>query len=170
MKREENILLSPKGEYQWLKAIGSLFYSMEKITKSTSETQKLASALAKQLKTPAILALYGDLGSGKTTFVQGLAKGLGITQRILSPTFLLQRIYKYESGKELHHLDLYRLTAAAEAESLALKELFNEENVLIVIEWPEIIENFLPPQTVKIHFTHLTGDERKITLPATPEI
>ncbi|MFI5206349.1 MAG: tRNA (adenosine(37)-N6)-threonylcarbamoyltransferase complex ATPase subunit type 1 TsaE, partial [Candidatus Paceibacterales bacterium] len=63
----------------------------------------------KNLALPAVLALYGHLGSGKTTFVAGLAESLGIKHRILSPTFVIERIYPFGDGKELHHLDLYRL-------------------------------------------------------------
>lgn len=135
---------------------------MEKITASSEETQKLAAEFVKDLKLPQVIALYGDLGSGKTTFVQGLGIGLKIGRRILSPTFVLQRIYQYDSTKELHHLDLYRLNSASETTSLGLDELFAEKNVIVVIEWPEKIATLLPSNTIKIRFEYLDETRRRL--------
>lgn len=138
---------------------------MEKITNSALETKKLAREIVKKIKLPAILALYGDLGSGKTTFVTGLAEGLGINHRVLSPTFVIERIYPFGNNQELHHLDLYRLENNTDIDFLDPAVLFKHDNYLVVIEWPEKIERLLPKETLKIKFEHLTGDKRKITLP-----
>lgn len=135
---------------------------MEKITHSVEETKKLAGKFAVELKRPAVVALYGDLGSGKTTFVQGLAVGLKIKQKILSPTFVLLRSYPFGNEEKLHHLDLYRLNGGSGTESLGLNELFNEKSGLVVIEWPEKIEKNLPKNTIRIKFEHLAGDSRRL--------
>ena len=133
---------------------------MEKITHSAQETKSLAQELLKTLQPPAVIALYGDLGSGKTTFVQGLAEGLGIKQRLLSPTFIIHRVYPLKNQQQFHHLDLYRVE---DAKFLGLDELFQDQKAIIVIEWAEKMEKFLPANTIKIRFEHQEGDKRKIS-------
>src|SRR5437588_9312651 len=109
---------------------------MEATTKSSEETKNLAKQLAEGLKGGEVVLLYGDLGAGKTTFVQGLGEGLGIKDKVLSPTFVLRRFY---GGKiNLVHYDFYRLESERDLESLDLEEDLNEGNV-VVIEWPERI-------------------------------
>jgi tRNA threonylcarbamoyladenosine biosynthesis protein TsaE len=134
---------------------------MDKTTASAQETKKLAQEFLKELRPPQVIALYGDLGSGKTTFVQGLAEGLGISQRLLSPTFIIHRIYPTSAGTKFHHLDLYRLEKVDA--SLGLRELFEENDSLVVVEWAEKIEALLPPKTIRIRFDHLKGDKRQIS-------
>ncbi|MDO8503324.1 MAG: tRNA (adenosine(37)-N6)-threonylcarbamoyltransferase complex ATPase subunit type 1 TsaE [bacterium] len=144
---------------------------MEVFTESARETAELGKSFADSLKTRVILALTGDLGSGKTTFVQGLALGLGITQRITSPTFILLREYdmkrKGESGKgqRLYHVDLYRLEGNLEPEvkNLGLEDIWDKEENIVVIEWAEKIAPFLPKTTKFIKFERLSEGRRKIT-------
>lgn len=132
---------------------------MEKrVTKSASETQAFAKEIAKTLQSGDILALYGDLGSGKTTFVQGLAAGLGIAQRIISPTFIIMRSY----DKNFYHVDLYRIETEKDIEGLGLKEIMEDNESIVVIEWPEKIEKFLPKHTKRMYFTYKNDNEREI--------
>jgi len=101
-----------------------------------------------------VLALNGDLGAGKTTFVQALAKQMGITEQIQSPTYVLMKKYALPSGlnpfgyqrrfKTLIHIDAYRLKNAAEFAALKPEEFLNDPSVLVVIEWPERVEGALP--------------------------
>ncbi len=119
--------------------------------KSADETFAWGAFLANQLPKNAILALSGDLGAGKTTFVQGLASGLGIEESIQSPTFVLLNLYE-----NLAHFDLYRLpqeTGSADFINLGFHEYF-EAGLICAIEWPERIEEILPKKTVRIHFEH----------------
>lgn len=106
-------------------------------TGSAEETHAFAAALAGQLPANTTLALSGDLGSGKTTFVQGLGRAWGITQPISSPTFNLYHIYRGQ--RQLVHLDAYRLNSAAEADDLLIED-FLEEPWCLAIEWPERLD------------------------------
>ncbi len=138
---------------------------MDVLSRSTQETEELAKRLAAQLKPGDILALYGDLGSGKTTFTSYLVSALGIEKRVQSPTFVILRRYAAESAgkiKAVNHLDLYRVQSKEEVEDLGLPELFSEPNSITVIEWPEIAEEFLPKDTIKINFEYVDENTRRI--------
>jgi tRNA threonylcarbamoyladenosine biosynthesis protein TsaE len=119
---------------------------------------KLAKKLAKSLKGGEILALIGDLGSGKTTFTQALGKALKIKHKITSPTFVLMNRYPFTiSGKKLHlyHLDLYRLKNYKEAMALGLNEIWHDKSAITVIEWADKMGSRLPRKAKKIHFTSI---------------
>jgi tRNA threonylcarbamoyladenosine biosynthesis protein TsaE len=139
---------------------------MEIITNSASETQKLGEKIAASLKTGTVLALFGDLGSGKTTFMQGLAVGLGIKDRILSPTFVLMRQYQILNTKyeilNLYHIDLYRIENERDTQSLGLQELWSDPTNIVAIEWPEKIAGILPKNRIEIYFEYLGEERRKI--------
>ena len=141
---------------------------MEFITKSARETQDVGRKVAADLikKTPSVIALTGDLGSGKTTFVQGFVKALGIKKNIISPTFILMRTYKTKKKKVLYHLDLYRLESnfKNEIENLGIKDIWKEENTILVIEWAEKIKDLLPSGTIWIKFEYFIDDQRKIII------
>jgi len=136
-------------------------YSLEK-------TQELAAGLAKKFKAfqqPRVLALVGDLGSGKTTFAAFLAQSLGIKRRLLSPTFVISRHYQFEIKKQtftLFHLDLYRLEESG-VKYLGLEDFLNEKNSLLMIEWAEKALDLLPKDTLWINFKYLSPEEREIT-------
>ena len=101
------------------------------ICKSEVELKKLAAKLSKEYES-GVIGLYGELGAGKTTFVQGFAQGLGIEEKIISPTFVLIRQHPIpKSNKTLYHIDLYRLENNVDIESLGIKELFDDSNNLI---------------------------------------
>lgn len=139
---------------------------METITKSAKETKALgrkltASLIEKCKDTSVVIALIGDLGAGKTTFTQGFAEGLGIKDRVLSPTFILMRTYD-----NFYHVDLYRLEGGVEKEvvNLGLTDIWKEPGNLILIEWAEKIGKILPKGTIKIKFEKVGDLERKITI------
>lgn len=137
---------------------------MEIRTLSTTETEKLASQLAANLNPGDVLALYGELGSGKTTFTKYLVKHLGIPATVQSPTFVIARQYKGGTGsiKKVSHLDLYRINSTDEARELDLEEFLNDKDAVTLIEWPEIIEDDLPPHTIKILFSYANNNEERI--------
>ena len=135
----------------------------ERITSSPTETKEWAEALAKAITPPKILALFGNLGAGKTTFIQGLAKGLGIRGRVLSPTFIFIRPYKLSKGYKFYHVDLYRLDSEKDVEAIGLNEILQDKNAIVAIEWPEKIENLLPKETIIIKIEELDETKRKLT-------
>ena len=134
-------------------------------SKSVKETKEFAKKLAAKFINGGIIALSGDLGSGKTTFAQGFAQGLKIEDKIISPTFVLQRIHKVpNSNLVLHHIDLYRLENKEDFKHLGLEELFNNPENIILIEWAEKIEKILPENTVKIKIEKIGENNRLIIL------
>jgi tRNA threonylcarbamoyladenosine biosynthesis protein TsaE len=145
---------------------------MEFITKNASETKNLGKKLADSLidggEKRKIIALSGELGSGKTTFTHGICKGLGIDDRIISPTFILVKKYNISNEqnkyKYLYHADIFRLEGEMkrELESLGLTEFWNNKNSIVLIEWAEKIKDFLPVETLWVKFEYLKGDSRKI--------
>lgn len=136
-------------------------------TQSFEETQKLGFDFAKDFVGGEVIALHGDLGSGKTTFMQGLAKGLEIERNIISPTFIIMRSYEIKSKKHpqikfLYHLDLYRIETEAEAIDLGLQDLIADPQNVVAIEWPDKVENLLPEKRWDIYFEYLKDDKRRI--------
>jgi len=136
------------------------------ITHSYLETEEFALKFAKEVKPGDVIALYGELGSGKTTFTKGLAKGLGITNRVTSPTFVLMKDYDLPSknNSKLHHLDLYRLDSSDDIKSLNLNELVNQEANIFVIEWAEKASQEELKNAIKIRFNIIDENTREITI------
>ncbi|MFA5932922.1 MAG: tRNA (adenosine(37)-N6)-threonylcarbamoyltransferase complex ATPase subunit type 1 TsaE [Microgenomates group bacterium] len=136
------------------------------ITNSAESTQKLASDLAQKFQNGAIITLTGPLGAGKTTFVQGFAKALGIKSKILSPTFVLMREYVIPNKVDarLYHLDLYRLEGMQQINNLGLTDLFVNPKNIFLIEWADKITNLPKNKIIKIELEYLTEDSRQITL------
>lgn len=130
----------------------------ERMINSEQETEQLAQQLAELLKPSDVLTLEGDLGAGKTTFTKSIAKGLGITRNVNSPTFTILK--QYEGRLPLNHLDVYRL--ADSDEDLGWDELFYGEAVSI-IEWAHLINEDLPPEHLAIQIHRLEDDKRKFT-------
>lgn len=120
---------------------------MRLISKNEKETYQIATKLAKKLRGGEIIALEGDLGAGKTTFVKGLARAFGIKHHVTSPTFVLLKVYQVESKKykvkELVHVDCYRLEEPQELFYLGLEEYLNKKDFLVIIEWADKIKSYL---------------------------
>ena len=132
------------------------------LSSSEKQTKQIASHLAKTTKNH-IFALTGELGVGKTIFVQGFAKGLGVKDKIISPTFVLIRQHKIPStAKTLYHLDLYRLEDTVNSKELGLEEIWSDPNNIVLIEWAEKIKE-LPKNAIRISIQK-QGDNRLITL------
>jgi len=135
---------------------------MKKTTNTLIETQEFASEFAKELKAGDVVALSGELGAGKTSFVQGLAVGLGIDRRyyVNSPTFTILNVYK---GGELpiYHFDWYRLGSAGELADLGFEEYFDGDGVS-VIEWAEKFPEMLPQRTIRVKLSVAGETSRKI--------
>lgn len=132
---------------------------------NAEQTQTLAERLAKTLHAGAVLALYGSLAAGKTCFSQGIARGLGITDLVTSPTFTI--ISEYIGALPLYHMDMYRLGTVEEFADIGGED-FLYGNGVCIIEWAEIINTLLPPHTIHIHFSVLEQNNRKITITNAP--
>lgn len=137
---------------------------MEYTTKSTEETKKLGERFSADLAGGETIALSGDLGSGKTTFVQGLASGLGVSARIVSPTFLILKHYSTQKNFDLFHADLYRIekNIKKELENIGVVEIINTKKDVLVVEWAEKAKDFWPENTIWIKFDILKSDERTV--------
>jgi len=135
-------------------------------TNNLTQTQELAKNLAPTFSPGTILTLYGNLGAGKTTFVQGLAKGLGIEKRIISPTFVIVRAYeiKGKAVKKFYHIDLYRVESKNELENLGIPEILDDKEVIVAIEWAEKLEDLLPKKRVEIYLEDIGEDKREISV------
>lgn len=147
-----------------------------KISNNFAETQHIgkefvlrSKILLRRTQWPIVICLYGELGAGKTTFVQGLARGLGIKNRIISPTFIFIRRYDLRfKNKDLrikyfYHIDLYRIEDQKGIEGLGLEEILSDENSIVVIEWAEKLGSKLPKNRIDIYFENLEENKRKIT-------
>jgi len=146
--------------------------AIEIITKSSKETKKAGMALGQILgreplsNKALVVALEGDLGSGKTTFIQGLAQGLKVKENILSPTFVIQKdfLLKLKNFKNLYHIDAYRLKNPEEFLELGFKDLIGNPENLIVIEWADKIKKILPKNILRIKFENLGENKRRIKI------
>ena len=128
------------------------------ISNSPDETVAFGRRFAENLKPGDVLALTGDLGSGKTQFVKGLAAGIGAATPATSPTFTL--IHEY--GPKVYHIDLYRLEEEREVETLGLEEIF-EKDAVALIEWGERFPKLMPDGSLEIRLEQTAEDERRIT-------
>ena len=128
---------------------------------SAAETEALGARLAERLGPGDVVALTGELGAGKTCFTQGLARGLGVAGRAVSPTFVL--INEYRGRLPVHHVDAYRTESLTELLDLGLDELFSGDGVTIV-EWADKLLPLLPAHTVHVHIEGVGDEVRTITL------
>jgi len=141
---------------------------MQKIVaKTEKETWQQGFNLAGKLKGGEVLALYGDLGAGKTKFLQGLANGLGVKTKVNSPTFNILKLYKVINNKNIKafcHIDAYRLRSEKDLINLGVEEFFQSDEVITAIEWAEKIEKMLPKGAVVIHIGNIDENTREIRI------
>ena len=128
-------------------------------TNSEAETEALGERLAKCLRAGAVVALYGDLGAGKTAFVRGMARGLELEEAVSSPTFTI--VNEYPGDPALFHFDMYRLKNAEELYGIGWED-YLDRNGICVTEWSERIEEALPEDAVRVTISRLSDSERSI--------
>lgn len=142
-------------------------------TDSPKQTRLIAGLLAQEIlrkkikiKSALVLALSGNLGGGKTTFVQGFMKGAGVKKKITSPTFVLIKTYNLQSKayKKIYHIDCYRLKKSEELLDLGLKEILENSDNIVLIEWPERIKKDLIKNCILIKFKHGKKENERIIL------
>ncbi len=131
-------------------------------TASPAETRALAAEFAATLPPDTTLALHGDMGVGKTTFVQGLAEGLGVREHVTSPTFAIYAVYR-GAGRTLVHMDAYRLERPQQIEDLLLDEFLVSPWVLAV-EWPDKVAEWLPTNARHVTLAIVDGERHRVQL------
>lgn len=146
---------------------------MEILSKSTKQTEEIGAGLAeKVLKTGkgTVVALEGELGAGKTTFMKGFARAFGIKDKIKSPTFVLMKSYKIKPiindlrHTTLYHLDCYRARDEKDLKILELREIIQDPKNIIVIEWAERVSKIIPKRHISVHIDHVDKKTRKIKI------
>lgn len=139
---------------------------MDYITNSDVETKKLGKQIATGLKGGEVICLYGDLGAGKTIFVQGMMEYFLPGKRVLSPTFIIVRHYQvfHKNIKRFLHIDLYRMNNIKEIGALEFLEFMHKSDTVIAIEWAEKLENLLPKNRIDIRIKNLGENKRIITI------
>ncbi|HZO39538.1 MAG TPA: tRNA (adenosine(37)-N6)-threonylcarbamoyltransferase complex ATPase subunit type 1 TsaE [Methylomirabilota bacterium] len=133
----------------------------EVVTASAEETEAAGERLGRRLQPGAVVALSGELGAGKTCFVQGLVRGLGASVRATSPTFVL--VNQYRGRVLVHHVDAYRTDSMTELMDLGLLDLMGGDDVTL-IEWADKLEPLLPPDAIRVHIAGVGDEPRTITI------
>ncbi len=143
---------------------------MEVLSKSLEETRAAAKEfLAKLPHAVRVVGLRGDLGSGKTTFLQAVARELGVEGRVTSPTFVIEQVYDLSNQqilpnkKRLVHYDCYRLKNAEDLQKLDWQKRVGDKENIIFLEWPEIVKEVLPADTIYLDFKFIDENTREIT-------
>lgn len=139
---------------------------MKVTTKNAAETVRLGKKFAKSFGGGEVVALIGDLGGGKTTFIKGVALGLKIKKPIRSPSFVLMNSYKIPSKNNLimYHLDAYRLNSSSDISSLGLSDILGQPQTIVLVEWADKVINKLPRITHLIKFEFVDKENRSIEI------
>lgn len=140
-------------------------HTMDFLSRSAEQTRRLGIRLGSVLQVGDAICLQGDLGAGKTTFVQGIARGWGSQDAVSSPTFIIVNVYRREDEARLFHMDAYRLDSVPEAAELDLDSMLSQGALLI--EWPERMEGLIPDERLWIDMEHSGEEERGMKFRAT---
>ena len=133
---------------------------MDFFSRSPEQTRRIGMRLGGALRAGDVICLQGDLGAGKTTFVQGVALGWGSQDSVSSPTFIIVNMYRRGDEARLFHMDAYRLDSTSEAEELDLDSMLTQGALLI--EWPERMDGLVPEERLWIQLEHMDGEEREM--------
>jgi tRNA threonylcarbamoyladenosine biosynthesis protein TsaE len=142
--------------------------SLDFFSHSPEQTKRLGERLGELLRAGDVVCLSGDLGSGKTTFVSGVARGWGALEAATSPTFVLVNEYQRADEARLWHMDCYRLNSGAEALDLGFEDMLNEAGALL-IEWPERVLEVLPAERLNLNLRWMDVEKRAFRLEAAGE-
>ena len=133
-------------------------HTIEMKSNNPEQTRQLGERLGSALRTGDVICLQGELGAGKTTFVQGIAQGWGSLDSVSSPTFILVNAYRRADGGQIFHMDAYRLDSTGEAEELDLDSMLAEG--ALIVEWPERMQGLIPNERLWVEFTQSGEEER----------
>ena len=137
---------------------------MDFFSRSPEQTRRIGMRLGEALQAGDVICLQGDLGAGKTTFVQGVALGWGSSDSVSSPTFIIVNVYRRGDEARLFHMDAYRLDSTLEAEELDLDSMLAQGPLLI--EWPERIDGLVPDERLWVKLEHIDEEEREMKFKA----
>ena len=140
---------------------------MDVFSRSPEQTRRIGMRLGGALQPGDVICLQGDLGAGKTTFVQGIAHGWGSLDPVSSPTFIIVNVYRRADQARLFHMDAYRLDSTPEAEELDLDAMLAQGP--LIIEWPERMDGLVPPEHLWVQLEHLAEEEREMRFHASGE-
>ena len=135
-------------------------HTVDFFSRSPEQTRHMGMRLGGALQPGDVICLQGDLGAGKTTLVQGIAEGWGSVDAVTSPTFIIVNQYRNGSERQLFHMDAYRLDSTPEAEELDLDAMLARGPLLI--EWPERMEQLIPPERLWVQLEYMNEDEREL--------
>jgi len=133
---------------------------MDFFSRSPEQTRRIGVRLGGALQAGDLICLQGDLGAGKTTFVQGIAQGWGSLDSVSSPTFILVNVYRRDDQSQLFHMDAYRLDSTPEAEELDLDSMLADS--ALIIEWPERMAGLIPIERLWVNLEYVDDEERKM--------
>jgi tRNA threonylcarbamoyladenosine biosynthesis protein TsaE len=139
-------------------------HTMDVFSRSPEQTRRIGMCLGEALQSGDVICLQGDLGAGKTTFVQGVAEGWGSQDAVSSPTFIIVNVYRRGDEAHLFHMDAYRLDSTPEAEELDFDSMLAQGPLLI--EWPERIDGLIPDECLWIKLEHIADEEREMKFKA----
>ena len=137
---------------------------MDFFSRSPEQTRRIGVRLGGALQAGDVICLQGDLGAGKTTFVQGIAQGWGSKDSVTSPTFILVNVYRRADESQLFHMDAYRLDSTPEAEELDLDTMLAQGP--LIVEWPERIDGLVPGENLWVKLEHVDEEEREMKFKA----
>jgi tRNA threonylcarbamoyladenosine biosynthesis protein TsaE len=135
-------------------------HTIDFFSRSPDQTRRIGMRLGAALQAGDVICLQGDLGAGKTTFVQGIALGWGSLDSVSSPTFIIVNVYRRRDESRLFHMDAYRLDSTPEAEELDLDAMLSQGPLLI--EWPERMDGLVPNERLWIQLEHIAEEERQM--------
>jgi tRNA threonylcarbamoyladenosine biosynthesis protein TsaE len=134
--------------------------TLDFLSHNPEQTRHIGMRLGGALQAGDVICLQGDLGAGKTTFVQGIAQGWSSLDSVSSPTFILVNIYRRDDGSQLFHMDAYRLDSTPEAEELDLDSMLAEG--ALIVEWPERMAGLIPAERLWVNLEHVDDQERQM--------
>jgi len=139
-------------------------HTIDFFSKSPEQTRRIGMRLGEALQAGDVICLQGDLGAGKTTFVQGVAQGWGSLDSVSSPTFIIVNMYRRDDQSQLFHMDAYRLDSVPEAEELDLDSMLAQGPLFI--EWPERMDGIIPEEHLWINLEYINDEEREMKFEA----
>ncbi|MBI5840985.1 MAG: tRNA (adenosine(37)-N6)-threonylcarbamoyltransferase complex ATPase subunit type 1 TsaE [Chloroflexi bacterium] len=139
-------------------------HTLEFFSRSPEQTRRVGMRLGGMLQAGDVICLQGNLGAGKTTFVQGLAQGWGSLDTVSSPTFILVNVYRRADQSQFFHLDAYRLDSVPEAEELDLDSMLTQGP--LIVEWPERIGGLVPDERLWVNLDYMSDEHRQMVFKA----
>ena len=151
-------------EYSSTGFFNATLMQSEIITYTLSDIETVVKKIISDTDAHKVFVLYGEMGAGKTTFIKAVCEVLECQSPVSSPTYALINEYYAKNGTKIYHADLFRLKNIEEALNIGIEDYLNEEDCLIFIEWPQVIEALLPKNTVRLNFETISANQRTITI------